>query len=536
MGNRSHAPVHGVGTVDLKFTLGRIVQLKNVQHVPAIKKNLVSGSLLCREGFKLVFESNKLVVTKYGLFVGKGYACGGMFRLSLADLCNKVVNNIHLSVNESEVWHSRLCHISFGVMTRLAKSNLIPSITLAKGSKCHSCVQSKQPRKPHKAAEERHLAPLELIHSDLCEMNGVLTKGGKKYFMTLIDDSTRFCYVYLLNTKDEALHYFKIYKAEVENQLEKKIKRVRFDSGGEYFSNDFNSFCAEHGIIHERTPPYSPQSNGVAERKNRTLTDLVNAMLDTSGLSKAWWGEAILTSCHVLNKVPVKDNEITPYELWEKKRTTLSYLRTWGCLAKVNVLIPKKRKLGPKTVDCVFLGYAKHSVGYRFLVVKSEVHDMRVGTIMESRDATFFEDIFPMRDMQSIPRLESDETPEPAFPMEYYEHDSDEVSTEDDEEAPVRSKRPRIAKSFGDDFLMYLVDDTPSCISEAYASPDADYWKEAVRSEMDSILANGTWELTERPYGCKPLGCKWVFKRKLRPDDTVEKYKARLVAKGYTQK
>ena len=183
-------------------------------------------------------------------------------------------------------------NLKFGIhiMTRLAKLDLIPSFTLAKGSKCHSCVQSKQPRKPHKAAEERHLAPLELIHFDLCEMNGVLTKGGKKYFMTLIDDSTRYCYVYLLNTKDEALHYFKIYKAEVENQLEKKIKRVRSDHGGEYFSKEFDAFCAEHVIIHERTPPYSPQSNGVAERKNRTLTDLVNAMLDTSGLSKAWWG------------------------------------------------------------------------------------------------------------------------------------------------------------------------------------------------------------------------------------------------------
>ena len=106
-------------------------------------------------------------------------------------------------------------------MTRVAKMNLIPSFTLAKGSKCHACVQAKQPRKPHKPAKERHLAPLELIHSDLCEMNSVLTKGGKKYFKTLIDDSTRFCYVYLLNTKDEALHYFKIYKEEVENQLEK---------------------------------------------------------------------------------------------------------------------------------------------------------------------------------------------------------------------------------------------------------------------------------------------------------------------------
>src|SRR3989337_2072355 len=111
--------------------------------------------------------------------------------------------------------------------------------------------------------------------------------------------------------------------------------------------------------------------------------------------------------------------------------------------------------------------------------------------------------------------------------MEYYEHKSDESSTEDDEEAPVRSKRQRTAKFFGDDFLVYLMDDdTPSSISEAYASPDADYWKDVVRSEMDSIMANGTWEITDRPYGCQPLGCKWLFKRKLRPDGTVEKYKA----------
>jgi transposase InsO family protein len=147
-----------------------------------------------------------------------------------------------------------------------------------------------QPQKPHKAAEDRHLAPLELIHSDICEINGVLTKGGQRYFMTMIDDASRYCYVYLLKTKDDALNCFKTYKAEVENQLKKKIKRFSSDHGGEYFSNEFNLFCAEHVIIHERIPPYSPQSNGVAERKNHTLTDLVNSMLDTAGLSKAWWG------------------------------------------------------------------------------------------------------------------------------------------------------------------------------------------------------------------------------------------------------
>jgi hypothetical protein len=213
--------------------------------------------------------------------------------------------------------------------------------------------------------------------------------------------------VYLLKTKDEVLYYFKAYKAKVENQLERKIKRLRSDRDGEYFSSEFTEFCVEHSIIHERTPQYSPQSNGITKLKNRTLTKLVNAMLGTAGLSKEWWGETILTACHVLNRVPTKNKEITPFEEWEKKRLNLSNMHTWGCLAKVNVSINKKRKLGPKTVDCVFFGYAIHSVGYRFLIINSEVPDMHVGTIMESRDAIFFENKFPMKITPSMTGHES---------------------------------------------------------------------------------------------------------------------------------
>jgi transposase InsO family protein len=157
-------------------------------------------------------------------------------------------------------------------MTRLAKMSLIPKFDWVQGSKCHACVQAKQPRKPHKVVKEaRNTAPLDLIHLNLCEMNGVLTKGGKKYFMILINDSTRFCYVYLLKTKDEALHYFKVYKTKVENQLEKKIKRLRSDRGGEYFSREFGLFCEEHGIVHERTPPFSPNLKGLPKERTAHL-------------------------------------------------------------------------------------------------------------------------------------------------------------------------------------------------------------------------------------------------------------------------
>ena len=260
-------------------------------------------------------------------------------------------------------------------------------------------------------------------------------------------------------------------------------------------------------------------------------------MLETAGLSKEWWGEAILTACHVLNRVPTKNKEITPFEEWEKKRLNLSYLRTWGCLAKVHVPINKKRKLGPKTVDCVFLGYAIHSVGYRFLIINSKIPDIYEGTIMESRDATFFEDEFPMKNTPSISShnsISSEDVHELINNDDFETHV--ETPEEDNNIVTRKSKRQRIAKSFGDDFIIYLAENTPTTIAEAYSSIDADLWKEAVQSEMDSIMSNGTWEVVDRPYGDKPVGCKWVFKKKMRHDGTVEKYKARLVAKGYTQK
>jgi hypothetical protein len=221
---------------------------------------------------------------------------------------------------------------------------------------------------------------------------------------------------------------------------------------------------------------------------------------------------ALLTSCHVLNRVPMKSKEKTPYEEWIGRKPSLSYLRTWGYLTKVNVPINKKHKLGPKTVDCVFLGYAHHSTIYRFLVIKSEIHDVHIDTFLESRDVTFFENIFLIKNsygMSSLPvNVLADTSLKPSGNFDHPEHTPKPIHEEIDSEAPRRSKRPRIAKSFGDDFTIYLVDDTPKTIVEAFASLDADDWKEAIRSEMDSILSNETCELVDRLYGCKPVGYK----------------------------
>jgi hypothetical protein len=152
MGNALYVTVLGAGTVDLKFISGKIMQLKNVQHVPSIKKNLISGSHLMKDGFKLVFESNKVVLSKYGTFVGKGYECGGMSSFSLEEFFDNVVNHVSTSNDETNVWHSRLCHMNFGGMSRIANMSLILRFTLVKGSKCHVCVQAKQPHRPPKPA------------------------------------------------------------------------------------------------------------------------------------------------------------------------------------------------------------------------------------------------------------------------------------------------------------------------------------------------------------------------------------------------
>jgi hypothetical protein len=160
------------------------------------------------------------------------------------------------------------------------------------------------------------------------------------------------------------------------------------------------------------------------------------------------------------------------------------------------VPIKKKCKLGPKTMDCVFLGYTHHSIVYRFLVIKSEILDVHVDTFLESRDVTFFENIFPMKKLYGMSSLLAnmiaDTSPEPSKNFDHSEHTPEPIHEEIDSEAPRRSKRPRTAKSFGDDFTVYLMDDTPKIIVKAFASPDADDWKEAVCSEMDSILFSGT--------------------------------------------
>ncbi|KAD3336335.1 hypothetical protein E3N88_31854 [Mikania micrantha] len=403
MGNAATADVKGEGSVILKWTSGKELTLSNVLYVPDIRKSLVSGWLLNKHGFRLVFESDKFVLTKRGMFVGKGYAQNGMFKLNVIAKVENMNENALTSaylIESSNVWHGRLGHVNFNSMRRLIKLDCIPKVRMK-------------------------------------------------------------------------------------------------------------------------------QQNGIAERKNHTLKEMMNAMLISSGMSQDMWGEAILSATYLLNKIPFKKKDVTPYELWMGRKPSYKYLKVWGCLAKVVVPPPKVQRIGPKTVDCVFIGYAHHSSAYRFLVYDSKNPEIYKNTIIESRNASFFKEVFSClkKELSSSSK-----------PVDEIVHDEDQEQLEAEEVEPRRSKSQRIEKSFGPDFLTYMVEGEPQTYRDAVTSSEGPQWKEAIKNEIDSILQNHTWELVDLPPGCKPLGYRWIFKRKMKADGSIDKYKARLVIKGFRQK
>ncbi|CAM8934624.1 unnamed protein product [Rhodiola kirilowii] len=396
MGNSATSEVKGKGSVILKMTSGKELKLTNVSYVPDIRKNLVSGAVLDAHGFKIVFESQKVVLSKNGMYVGRGYVKDGMWKLNVIAIktINKESSSAYL-LESSNLWHGRLGHVNYDSIRNLMKLDCIPKLQIDSEHKCEICVEAKLTRTSFHSVE-RDTEPLDLIHSDLCDLKFMPTRGGNKYFVTFIDDSSKYCSIYLLKSKDEAIEKFAMYKLEVENQLDKKIKRLRSDRGGEYVE-PFGALCAQTGIIHEVTPPYSPQSNGIAERKNRTIKEMMNAMLLSSGLPQEMWGEAVLSANYLLNRIPRKKKDKSPYELFIGRTPSYAHLRVWGCLAKVMAPGPKRMKIGPKKIDCVFIGYALNSTAYRFLVYDSKNPDIHKDTIMESKTASFFEQVFPYK-------------------------------------------------------------------------------------------------------------------------------------------
>ncbi|GJR67880.1 zinc finger, CCHC-type containing protein [Tanacetum coccineum] len=234
MGNVATEPIKGIGRVLLTFTSGKTLCLDNVLYVPGIRKNLVSEIVLNKCGYKQVLESDKYILSRHGSFVGFGYVCNGMIRLNLnyplfnASAC-MITSSHSNSLSKSELWHARLGHIHYKRMRDMSKMSLIPAFDMTHES-CKTCMLTKITRQPFKGVN-RESKVLDLIHSDLCDFHANPSLGNNKYVITFIDDASRYCYVYLLHAKHEALDKFKIYKQEVELQRQDLIKVLRTDRG-----------------------------------------------------------------------------------------------------------------------------------------------------------------------------------------------------------------------------------------------------------------------------------------------------------------
>ncbi|GKB75979.1 zinc finger, CCHC-type containing protein, partial [Tanacetum coccineum] len=305
---------------------------------------------------------------------------------------NSVSDNIGLAfmstfeLKDSILWHARLGYVHFKRMQNMFKDGLISAFDM-NTEKRKTCMLTKITKKPFQNVK-RETEVLELIHSDLCDLHATPSLGNKKYFVTFIDNASRFCYVYLLHTKDEALDKFKVFRTKVELQQESLIKRFRADRGGEYMDT---LYFQSVGIIYETTAPYTPQQNGISKRKNRVLKEMVNSMLSYSGLSQ-------------------------------------------GAVVRLPGL--KLKTLGERGIECIFVRYAEHSKAFRFYVIEPN-DSVAINSIIKLRDAIFDEHRFsnvPRPSQRSLPHLRKSKrhrTPKdfrPEFQLYLIEGTRDEVS------------------------------------------------------------------------------------------------------------
>ncbi|GKE57909.1 retrotransposon protein, putative, ty1-copia subclass [Tanacetum coccineum] len=391
-------------------------------------------------------------------------------------------------------------------------------------------------RKPFTHASERADDLLGIIHSDVCGPFRTTSREGANYYVTFTDDFSRYGYVYLIKHKHEVFEMFKTFQNEVENQLGKTIKALRSDRGGEYLSQEFLDHLRSRGIISQLTPPYTPQHNGVSERRNQTLLDMVRSMMSLTTLPMSFWGYALESAARILNMVPTKKVNKTPYEMWHGKVPNFSYLKVWGCEALVKRDMPNK--LESRSIKCIFVGYPKKKMGYYFyypleniifVACYDEFFETRLIKQEASGSTVDFDEI------QS-----EDAQPSKNTSLHQHEVKHDTIEPQTDVIPVCRSTRiPQAPERYGFyiDAEEHELGDhgEPPNYRAALSDPESEKWLEAMNVKMQSMKDNQVWNLVDLPPNCKTIGSKWLFKKKTDMDGDIHTYKARLVSKGFTQ-
>ncbi|GJV10939.1 putative ribonuclease H-like domain-containing protein [Tanacetum coccineum] len=272
--------------------------------------------------------------------------------------------------DESKLWHRRLGHLNFKTMNKLVKGNLVrglPSKLFENDQTCVACQKGKQHRASCKSKTENSISlPLHLLHMDLFGPTFVKSLMKKMYCLVVTDDYSRFTWVFFLATKDETSGILNSFITGIENLVDHKVKVIRCDNGTEFKNRKMNQFCKMKGILRQFSVARTPQQNGVAERRNRTLIEAARTMLADSKLPTTFWAEAVNTACYVQNRVlVVKPHNMTPYELFHGRTPILSFMRPFRCHVTILNTIDHLGKFDGKADEGFFVGYFLNSKVFR---------------------------------------------------------------------------------------------------------------------------------------------------------------------------
>ncbi|QRV85201.1 Retrovirus-related Pol polyprotein from transposon TNT 1-94 [Ceratobasidium sp. AG-Ba] len=374
-------PIVGRGTVKLRCRINpdssddTLIVLTNVAHVPTTPMNLISLSLITEKGMLISLDHDQILIkdpNNRTIMVGaklNDRTQGSLWQLDVETISEPKTNvEIVLTKQSGRTWlewHKVLGHINAKALKRLKDTNAVNGMEIIKDDKgldfeCVTCMQSKAhihpfPKDSHTQASEIG----DLVVTDVWGPARKASIGHFKYYVSFTDVATRFTRLGFLKHKDETLEHYKIFEAMLNTQKNKKIKRVRFDNGGEFVNNEWKAHTEQNGTIIETTAPYSAQQNGIAERLNRTLTEKARAMLLESGAPKSLWSEAIAYACYLKNRVPTQVNGKfwrTPFEAFWGKKPDVSVLRPWGATCYVLNQGDNISKLDPKTTTGIFTG------------------------------------------------------------------------------------------------------------------------------------------------------------------------------------
>ncbi|GJT67667.1 retrovirus-related pol polyprotein from transposon TNT 1-94 [Tanacetum coccineum] len=347
------------------------LKIDNVEHVDNLGFNLLSIGQIGDNKCRVTFSEHNSEITKDGKVIGRGIRNKDLYVMKLGNKPNDQICLTTIDEN-STLWHRRLGHANMRLIQSLASKELVRNLPKLKFDQhfCDACKIGKQAHASHKAKNVVLTTRcLELLHMDLIGLSAVRSYGGYRYTLVIVDDYSRHTWTRFLKDKTEGFDLFEIFSRKIQNQLGCSIVSIRTDHGRE-FDNEvqFGEFCNTNGITHNFSAPRTPQSNGVVERKNRTLQEMSRTMLNEQSLPQKFWCNAVDTSTYILSRILIRAVlGKTPYELLRGRKPTLDYFRVFG--RKCFILNTKDylTKFDPNSYEGVFLGYSQNNKAYIIL-------------------------------------------------------------------------------------------------------------------------------------------------------------------------